>query len=203
MELNIPPGPFAGYIFDLDGTLVDTMPLHYRAWRDALREQGLNRDLDEGLFYSLGGMPALQVAEVFRAHYGAKFDLVRTREAKETLFEAMLPGAPLIKEVVDFARDVAQRAPVSVASGGPRAVVLRTLKVHGLDALFRVVVAADDVRHGKPAPDSFLLAAERMNVAPARCLVFEDAAPGFAAAHAAGMQVVRIPSRRSVQRPTA
>jgi beta-phosphoglucomutase family hydrolase len=195
MQLDIPPGDFAGYIFDLDGTLVDTMPLHYLAWRDALRDHGVNRDLDEELFYSLGGVPALQVAEVFRVHNGANFDVLRTRSTKEARFEAMLPRATLIEPVVNYARQMARLAPVSVASGGPREVVLRTLHHHELDQLFRVVVTADDVQRGKPAPDSFLLAAERMGVAPERCLVFEDAEPGIAAARAAGMQFVRIPSR--------
>ncbi|QYM78580.1 HAD-IA family hydrolase [Horticoccus luteus] len=195
MELDLPRERFEGYIFDLDGTLIDTMPLHYLAWRDALRDHGVNRELDEELFYSLGGMPALQVAEVFRAHYGASFDLRAAREAKETRFQTLLPRAEQIDAVVSFAREAAKFAPVSVASGGPRDVVLRTLKHHALDQLFSIVVTADDVTHGKPAPDSFLLAAERMRVAPERCLVFEDAEPGIAAARAAGMQFVRVASR--------
>lgn len=202
MQLDIPPGEFAGYIFDLDGTLIDTMPLHYLAWRDALRDHGLGRDLDEELFYSLGGVPALQVAEVFRAHYGASFDLEQARVTKEARFGALLGRAPLIEPVVSFARAAALRAPVSVASGGPRDVVLRSLHYHGLEKLFPVVVSADDVRKGKPAPDSFLLAAERMGVPAERCLVFEDAEPGIAAARAAGMQFVRVPSRRSSRRST-
>jgi len=196
MQLQIPPGDFAGFIFDLDGTLIDTMPLHYLAWRDALRDQGLGQDLDEDLFYSLGGMPALQVAEVFRAHYRANFDSVKTRSSKEAHFMSLLPRATIIEPVVAFAREAARRAPVSVASGGPRDVVLRTLRHHGLAELFPVVVTADDVANGKPAPDSFLLAAQRMGVPAKRCLVFEDAEPGIAAALAAGMQYVRVSSRQ-------
>jgi len=84
---------------------------------------------------------------------------------------------------------------MAVASGGPRAVVRRSLKLTGLAPLFKVVVTSDDVKHGKPAPDLFLLAAKLMNVPPEKCLVFEDAEPGFKAAQAAGMQVVRVPSR--------
>jgi beta-phosphoglucomutase-like phosphatase (HAD superfamily) len=70
MKLVIPEGDFAGYLFDLDGTLVDTMPLHYAAWREALRRGGLERDLEEDYFYSLGGVPTLLVAKRIGEHYG-------------------------------------------------------------------------------------------------------------------------------------
>lgn len=193
MHLEIPSGEFAGYIFDLDGTLVDTMPLHYSAWRDTLREFGLNRDLDEELFYSLGGVPAVKVAGIFNQHYGTDFEPLSLRETKEVRFTKLLPEAPLIEPVVEFARQVAKTHPVSVASGGPRDVVLDTLESRGLSPLFPVVVASDDVRNGKPAPDTFLLAAEKMDVPAERCLVFEDAELGIEAAEAAGMRWVRIP----------
>jgi HAD superfamily hydrolase (TIGR01509 family) len=84
---------------------------------------------------------------------------------------------------------------VAIASGGPRPIVERSLEITGLAPLFPVVVTADDVIHGKPSPDMFLLAASRMGVAPADCLVFEDAEPGIRAAEAAGMRWVRVPSR--------
>jgi len=193
MHLEIPAGEFSGYIFDLDGTLVDTMPLHYRAWRDALRSAGLNQDLDEALFYSLGGVPAVEVAGILNRHYGTDFDPLGLREAKEVQFAALLPSAPLIGAVVDFARMVARAHPVSVASGGPRDLVGATLAFHGLAPLFPVVVTADDVERGKPAPDTFLLAAERMGVPPTECLVFEDADLGIQAAEAAGMRWVKVP----------
>ncbi len=193
MQLDIPAGDFSGYIFDLDGTLVNTMPLHYAAWRDTLREFGLGHDLDEDLFYSLGGVPAVQVADIFNRHHGTDFEPVALREVKERRFTALLPAAPLIEPVVAFAREVATRFPVSVASGGPRDVVLETLESRGLLPMFPVVVAADDVTHGKPAPDTFLLAAERMGVTANQCLVFEDAELGIQAAEAAGMRWVRVP----------
>jgi HAD superfamily hydrolase (TIGR01509 family) len=84
---------------------------------------------------------------------------------------------------------------MAIASGGPRDIVRRSLELAGLSSLFRAVVTADDVVHGKPAPDMFLLAAKLLGVEPTECLVFEDAEPGIKAALAAGMQVVRVPSR--------
>lgn len=195
MQLDIPAGDFAGYIFDLDGTLVDSMPLHYRAWNEAMKRAGLRGELDEELFYSLGGVPTRRVAELIAEHYGLRIDVDRTFHEKEGLFLGLRAELRLIEPVVEFARGAAASRPVSVASGGPRDVVRETLELTGLAALFPVVVTPEDVVFGKPAPDMFLLAARRMGVPADRCLVFEDAEPGIAAARTAGMQWVRVPSR--------
>lgn len=196
MKLDIPAGDFAGYIFDLDGTLVDTMPLHYRAWNRAMQHAGLKQELDEDFFYSLGGMPTRRVAKVFADHYGLQIDVEAVFHKKEALFLELKSEMKLIEAVVAFARKgAAQGLPVSVASGGPRDIVRHTLELMHLDQLFPVVVTPEDVAHGKPAPDMFLLAAKKMGVPAARCLVFEDAEPGIQAAEAAGMKWVRVPSR--------
>ena len=196
MKLDIPPGEFSGYIFDLDGTLVDTMPLHYRAWDEAMRSVGLTVPLDEELFYSLGGVPTRRVAELIAAHYALTIDPHAVFEHKESLFRALQKDAQLIEPVVEIARRMSLTRPVSIASGGPRDIVHRMLQLSGLASLFTVVITPEDVEHGKPAPDMFLLAARRMGVAPADCLVFEDAEPGMRAAEAAGMKWVRVPSRK-------
>ena len=195
MKLDIPPGEFAGYIFDLDGTLVDTMPLHFRAWDAAMRHAGLQCPLDEELFYSLGGVPTRRVAELIAARYELTIDVEAVFDHKESLFRELQGDARLIAPVAEFARRVAQTHPVAIASGGPRLIVRRSLELAGLAPLFKYVVTADDVVHGKPAPDMFLLAAQQRGVEPARCLVFEDAEPGVQAARAAGMRWVRVPSR--------
>jgi beta-phosphoglucomutase family hydrolase len=196
MKLEIPEGEFAGYIFDLDGTLVDTMPLHYRAWDAAMRNVGLQAPLDEELFYSLGGVPTRRVAELIAAHYGLTIDQHAVFHHKESLFREVQQDAKLIEPVVEFARRVALTHPVAIASGGPREIVHRSLELAGLWSLFKVIVTPEDVRHGKPEPDMFLLAAKRMGVPPSECLVFEDAEPGMRAAEAAGMKWVRVPSRK-------
>jgi beta-phosphoglucomutase family hydrolase len=197
MKLVIPPGRFAGFIFDLDGTLIDTMPLHYRAWNEAMRRAGLPRKLDEEFFYSLGGVPARRVTELFARHYGPQFGAARILREKEALFAELQADAKLIAPTVAFARRVAATHPIAVASGGPRKIVQQSLEISGLKSLFPVVVTADDVARGKPAPDMFLLAANLMRVAPENCLVFEDAEPGIVAAKAAGMRWVRVPSRQN------
>ena len=195
MNLDIPPGRFSGYIFDLDGTLIDTMPLHYRAWDRAMRRAGLPGKLDEELFYSLGGVPTRRVAELMAGHYGLKIDADKVFSEKEEFFGELQADASLIGPTVEFARSAAATHPMAIASGGPRRIVRRSLEITGLAPLFKVVVTADDVVHGKPAPDMFLMAARLMGVPAGECLVFEDAEPGFQAAAAAGMKVVRVPSR--------
>lgn len=197
MQLDIPAGEFAGYIFDLDGTLIDTMPLHYRAWDKAMRHHGLAEALNEDLFYSLGGVPTVRVAELLGAHYQLALNPHEVEITKERLFLEMLDAIRHIESVVEFARRVARTHPVAIATGGQREIALPALRAAGLDGLFQIVVTPRDVGpgRGKPAPDMFLLAAEKMGVAAERCLVFEDAEPGIRAAQAAGMAVVRVPSR--------
>src|ERR1044072_1534297 len=159
MKLEIPAGDFAGDIFDLDGSLVDTMPLHYRAWDETMRAAGLKAPLDEELFYSLGGVPTKRVAELIAAHYGLTIDPHAVFHHKESLFVELQKDAKLIEPVVEIARRMSLTHPVSIASGGPRDIVRRSLELSGLAPLFKVVVTPEDVEHGKPAPDMFLLAA--------------------------------------------
>jgi beta-phosphoglucomutase-like phosphatase (HAD superfamily) len=198
MQLKVPEGDFSGYIFDLDGTLVDTMPLHYTAWESALRKAGLEGKLDENLFYELGGVPSRKVAGLLGKRHGLNLDPVAVYRDKEEAFMGSLEKLALIAPVVEFARRVSKTHPVAIASGGTRDVVTSTLGKTGLAPLFPIVVTADDVEHGKPAPDMFLLAAKRMGVAPGKCLVFEDGNPGIKAAEAAGMHWVFVSSRSSV-----
>jgi HAD superfamily hydrolase (TIGR01509 family) len=168
------------------------MPVHFRAWDEALRRLGNAQALSEELFYSFGGIPTRRVARLFLDHYQLDADAEELFHLKEQLFVDKLATVELIAPVVAFAREAARTHPVSVASGGPRDVVLRSLALNGLAALFPVVVTADDVIHGKPAPDMFLLAAAKMGVPAKSCLVFEDAEPVVQAAIAAGMQVLAI-----------
>ena len=197
MELDIPAADFSGYIFDLDGTLIDTMPLHYKAWDIAMSRHGLASKLDEDLFYSLGGVPTVRVAELIGAHYQLTLDPVAVEHTKETLFLENLKEVTHIAPVVAFARRMSATHPLAIATGGMPEIALPVLTITALDELFKIVVTPRDVApgRGKPAPDMFLLAAKKMGVEPTRCLVFEDAEPGIQAALAAGMQVVRVPSR--------
>lgn len=197
MQLDIPQRDFGGYIFDLDGTLIDSMPVHYRAWDRAMQEAGVKGPLDEDLFYSLGGVPTRRVAELLGEHYRIAIDPDAVFHRKEALYLELVSEVRLIEPVVAIARQVAGKIPHAIATGGTPDVALPSLEAAGLRSLFDIIVTPLDVGpgRGKPAPDMFLLAAERMGVAPADCVVFEDAIPGIEAAKAAGMAVVRVPSR--------
>ncbi|HLV22748.1 MAG TPA: HAD family phosphatase [Polyangiaceae bacterium] len=199
MEWSLPPGNFSGFIFDCDGTLADSMPLHFRAWRHALAQAQAPFEFTWELFVSRAGMTQERTVEELNRQFDCALDPVAVAEAQHRRFERDMERIEPIHSVVTFAREVSERHPVAVASGGERQAVLHTLELIGVRALFDTVVVAADVERGKPAPDLFLLAAERIGVPPSRCLVFEDSLLGLQAAHAAGMQCVLLQPRR----PTA
>jgi HAD superfamily hydrolase (TIGR01509 family) len=169
-SLTIPPGDFAAYIFDCDGTLADTMPTHYQAWLSALGEH-----------------------ELLNERHGLNLPVLETVAQKEARFLELSPEIAAIEPVVALAKEYAGKKPMAVASGGHRRIVMNTLRALGIADLFQAVVTAEDYQRGKPAPDPFLEAALRLGVAPGQCLVFEDTATGIAAAEAAGMQWVLVP----------
>jgi HAD superfamily hydrolase (TIGR01509 family) len=197
MDIAFPTRGYAGYIFDLDGTLIDSMPLHYVAWSEALRAAGFKGGFSEDFFYSLGGVPTVKIVEIINARDGTALDAPAVAHAKEEIYLGRLSTVRRIEPVVAFLRaKVASGRPVAVASGGGRPVVEAALRGAGLRELFKVIATPEDVAHGKPAPDLFLLAARRMGVVPHDCLVLEDAEPGRLAAVAAGMDYVLVPGAR-------
>ncbi|HME38263.1 MAG TPA: HAD family phosphatase [Steroidobacteraceae bacterium] len=192
MNLVIPPRDFDGYIFDCDGTLADTMPLHYRAWTRLVAELG--GSFPKELFYQLGGRPTAQILSLLRDEHGLKVDDVqRAAERKEGYFLEMIDEVQPIEPVVRIARRWHGIKPLAVASGGFRRQIERTLDALGILALFTAVVCVEDYARGKPCPDPFLEAAKRLNVPPIECLVFEDSPLGIQGAKAAGMQSVLVP----------
>ena len=192
MELIIPAGPFAGYIFDCDGTLADTMPLHYRAWKRLVAELG--GSFREELFYQWGGRPTTRILELLRDNYGlAVTDVTLLAERKESYFMELIHEVRPIEPVLHIAQRLYGTLPLAVASGGFRQMVEQTLDVIGIRHLFDAVVCAEDCARPKPFPDPFLEAARRLNVPPRECLVFEDSPVGIKAAETAGMQWVYVP----------
>jgi beta-phosphoglucomutase family hydrolase len=191
MEITLPAGNFEAYIFDCDGTLADTMPLHYKAWVEVLKDHACN--FPEALFYQLGGVTTEKIVEMLNHRCGTSLPPRETALKKEEIYLRMIPQIVPIEPVVALVHRYHGTLPMAVASGGHRSVVLQTLNALGIAGMFDAIVGAEDYAHGKPAPDPFLEAARRLNTAPEKCLVFEDAPTGIEAANAAGMQWVIVP----------
>jgi beta-phosphoglucomutase family hydrolase len=174
-----------GLIFDCDGTLADTMPLHYLAWRSTMSGYGI--DFSEQQFYGLAGTPTLKIVELLLSEQGIEADPRQIALEKEQSFLERLDQVQPIEPVVELARRFRATHPMGVGSGSNYSVVLRILEQIGLGDFFDAIVAAEDTSRHKPEPDVFLEVARRIGVDPARCCVFEDADLGIEAAQRGGM----------------
>jgi HAD superfamily hydrolase (TIGR01509 family) len=189
-KLTLPPGSFQAYLFDCDGTLADSMPLHYRAWKIALGEW--NCEFDEKLFYSWGGMPTAQIISTLNERQGLNMPVEQVCHRKENLYYDLLPELEPVPEVLEHLEEAQGRIPFAVVSGSTRESVAASLRSLKLLDRFAAMVCAGDYVKGKPAPEAFLLAAHQLKVAPESCLVFEDTEMGIEAATAAGMASVKV-----------
>ncbi len=191
MKLNLPEGDFQAYLFDCDGTIADSMPLHYVAWKTALGEW--NCEFDEDLFYAWGGKPVQQIIADLNAMQGLQMPVETVAVHKEGLYHTYLPQLKAVPEVLEHIEAQHGRIPFAVVSGSGRESIVKALTVLNLLEKFEVLVGAEDYKRAKPAPDPFLLAAEKLGVPPESCLVFEDTDMGIAGATAAGMVAVKVP----------
>ncbi|GIG09510.1 phosphatase [Catellatospora coxensis] len=191
MMLPLPPGEFRAYLFDCDGTVADSMPLHYRAWSQAVGEWGC--DFPEDLFYAWGGRTVPDIIAGLNATRGLAMPVAEVDERREDLYQRLLPQLTAVPEVLAHIEHAHGRVPFAVVSGGARASVSASLDRLGLLDRFDLMVCAEDYTRAKPDPEAFLLAAAGLGVAPEHCVVFEDTDLGVAAATAAGMAWVRVP----------
>jgi beta-phosphoglucomutase family hydrolase len=192
MRLEGPEKDFRAYLFDCDGTIVDSMPLHYIAWKKALAEW--NCPFEEELFYSWGGRPVREIITALNEMHGLAMPVDSVAKRKESLYFELEDQLKAIPDVIEHIEAKHGHIPLAVVSGSRRTSVLHSLSALGLVEKFDVLVCAEDYARGKPAPDCFLKAAEQLRVAPEDCLVFEDTEMGIEAAKAAGMSWVRVPA---------
>jgi len=190
MTLTLPPGPFEAYLFDCDGTIADSMPLHYLAWNKAL--SSWDCDFPEELFYAWGGMPVAEIIATLNEKQGLKMPAEAVARMKEDHFFELLPQLQAVPEVLEHILVSHGRIPFAVVSGSTNESVTASLTTLGILDRFDTLVCAGDYTKGKPDPEPFLLAAERLGIAPDRCLVFEDTQMGIDAATAAGMSSVKV-----------
>lgn len=190
-KLPLPPGDFKAYLFDCDGTVADSMPLHYLAWSEALGEW--NCKFSEERFYELGGVPIVQIIERLGREQGVEMPVAEVAKRKEELYFEYLPKLQCVPEVLEHIEQQQGRIPFAIVSGSTRDSVEASLRVIGLLDRFDILVCAGDYARSKPDPEPFLIAAQRLGMQPQACLVFEDTQMGIDSATAAGMASVRVP----------
>lgn len=197
MILDIPEGDFAGYIFDCDGTLVDSMPLHFRAWTASFQHHGAPWDWSEDDFYGHAGVPDREIVGLLNDRHGSDICADSIHEYKlEWYMERMEQELTPVEAVADQVRKCLDEGiAISIGTGSDIALVEPSLRCTGLWDYFDIIITPAEVKRGKPEPDIFLLAAEKMGIPPAQCLVFEDGQAGIQAATAAGMKSVFVDSR--------
>jgi beta-phosphoglucomutase-like phosphatase (HAD superfamily) len=184
-----------GIVFDCDGTLADTMPLHWKVWKAVTERHNLK--FEEDRFYALGGVPSRDILKMLGQEQGVKVNHLAVAYEKEVEYLTLLAQVGPVHEVVAIARENFGKIPMAVASGGNRTIIEQVLQHLGIRQLFAAVVTSEDVVNQKPAPDIFLEAARRINVPPQFCRAYEDTDIGLQAIRAAGMEAVDVrPLRR-------
>lgn len=179
-----------GIIFDCDGTLADTMPLHWRAWQAIANRHSFA--FSEDRFYSLGGVPSRDILAMLFQEQGLGLDHHTVAREKEAAYLPLIAQVEPINVVVSVARQNYGKIPLAVASGGSRNCIELVLGHLGIRSLFQAVVTNEDVQKQKPAPDIFLEAAKRIGVPPHLCRAYEDTDLGMEAIRAAGMEAVDV-----------
>ena len=192
MKLKLPEGLFRAYLFDCDGTIADSMPLHYLAWRKSLAEW--NCEFSEELFYAWGGRPTAEIISTLNRQHRLSMPVERVARRKEEFYFELLPELKAVPEVLEHIEAQHGRIPFAVVSGSARDSVTASLEALKLLDRFDALVCAGEYEKSKPDAEAFLLAAAKLGVAPMNCLVFEDTEMGIMAATAAGMAWVKVPS---------
>jgi len=190
MPSNHRSTPPKGIVFDCDGTLADTMPLHWRAWQVIAARHRF--DFPQDRFYSLGGIPSRDILKVLSVEQGLGLDPLAVAHEKEAEYLPLISQVEPINSVVAVARENFGKIPMAVASGGTRRIITQVLEHLGILNLFQAIVTSEDVVRQKPAPDIFLEAARRIGVAPQFCRAYEDTDLGMQAIQAAGMEAIDV-----------
>jgi HAD superfamily hydrolase (TIGR01509 family) len=184
------PEYIGGLIFDCDGTLVDSMPLHMKAWEYVITAGGGAWDFN--FFFSKKGTPEGRLVSLYNEHFAMMLDPQDTVRTKHEFFRSYAEELKPIRPVIDVVEKYRGKLPMAVASGGVREIVNFELDVLGVKDLFKTILTADDNVRPKPDPDIFLEAARRLGIEPAYCQVFEDGDLGLEAARVAGMLPIDI-----------
>ena len=190
---------YDGLIFDMDGTLIDTMPAHLEAWR--LTAEHFGFPFSEQWLHSLGGMPSYKIAaEINNKHDMALEPIAVSKFKMETFSNLKRHGEP-IKPTNDLLNHFYGAKKIAVGTGSQRESAIRLLKRARLIDKLDAIVTATDVENHKPNPDTFLKAAQQLGLEPQHCVVFEDTDLGKRAAHAGGMDCIMVEGKKLVFYP--
>lgn len=182
---------YQGIIFDMDGTLVDSMPAHIKVWQQTCHDFGLPFECD--WFYSMGGSPTINTAIALLKKYNIDADPQLLVMSKLRHFDDINHKGDIIPATFSILKQQkAINKRIAVGTGCYRYHALEILTTLGILPLLDVVVTANDVQRHKPLPDTFLEAARALGIPPVQCVVFEDTELGCQAAHAAGMDCYRV-----------
>ncbi|KFZ38983.1 carotenoid dehydrogenase [Shewanella mangrovi] len=181
---------YRGIIFDMDGTLIDSMGSHQSAWRAVCEEYGY--PWDEAYMYSLGGVPTLQTVVVLNEKYGMSHNAEIVAARKKLIWEEGDHTPTVIADTFAVFEHYRPSMKIGVGTGAERGHALDMLNATGILSRIDALVTASDVENGKPAPDTFLNVALQLGLTPAECIVFEDTQIGANAAAAAGMDCVIV-----------
>jgi beta-phosphoglucomutase family hydrolase len=185
-----PTPPYRALIFDCDGTLANTLPVHFQTWSTSLESFGV--ELTKEWYYQHCGLSAVEMLQELNTVFGYELDTATVNARRQQHYRSLIHKVEEIRAVGEIVRAEYGKVPMAVASGGERSIVEATLDTIGLREFFTTIVTVDDVTRGKPAPDIFLLAAERLEVPPSECIVYEDSDGGLEAARRSGMRSIDV-----------
>ncbi len=184
------PAHIKGLIFDCDGTLADTMPLHWQAWQMITQRHNLH--FPEDRFYAYGGVPSRDILKLLAEEQGRSLDHIAVAHEKEETYLQTLSQVGPVHAVVEIAKENFGKIPMAVASGGTQKIIVQVLEHLKIRHLFNAVVTSEMVANQKPAPDIFLEAARLIGVEPKFCRAYEDTDLGMQAIRSAGMDAVDV-----------